>query len=137
MNISAISGRLTADVELKATPSGKSVVSFTVAVSRPHTKDATDYIDCVAWGEKAEFVSKFFRKGSRIEVTGTLQTKVYGEEGAKRKATELHCSTVQFGESKKSQDSSPTSSTPVQHNPYAENKFETVDYEEIDEDCPF
>ena len=70
MNVVAISGRITSDPELKQTQDGTSVCRFSVAVRRPNVKDKTDFIDCIAWRQKAEFVSRLFRKGQRIEVTG-------------------------------------------------------------------
>ena len=77
MNIIAISGRLTRDPELKTTTSGKEVVEFTVAVDRPGTRDQTDFIDCVAWDKKAEFIAQYFQRGKRIEVSGVLTTRSY------------------------------------------------------------
>ena len=100
MNIIAISGRLARDPELRTTPNGKPVVEFTVAVDRPGVKDQTDFIDCVAWEKKAEFVARYFKRGKRIEVSGVLTTRSYEKNGAKRKRTEVRCDQVFFGESK-------------------------------------
>ena len=61
MNIAAFTGNLTADPELKTSQNGDSVCAFTIAVKRPHSKDKVDFIDCVAWREKAEFISTYFR----------------------------------------------------------------------------
>lgn len=97
MNIIAITGNLTSDPEVKMTQNGDSVCSFTVAVKRPHTKDKTDFIDCVAWKNKAEFVGKYFSKGKKIELSGYISTRVYESQGTKRKATELICEDVSFG----------------------------------------
>ena len=107
MNISAISGRLVRDPELRRSQSGKAVASFTVAVDRPGVKDKTDFIDCVAWEKKAEFVSRYFRKGQRIEVSGVITTRTYEKDGQNRKSTELRADQVFFGDSKKSDDSEP------------------------------
>lgn len=101
MNIIAISGRLTRDPELRTTPNGKPVVEFTVAVDRPGVKDQTDFIDCVAWEKKAEFVARYFKQGKRIEASGVLTTRTYEKNGVKRKRTEVRCDQVFFGESKK------------------------------------
>ena len=106
MNIIAVSGRLTRDPELRYTTSGKAVTSFTVAVDRPGVKDKTDFIDCVAWEKKAEFVSRNFRKGKRIEVSGVLTTRSYEKDGQKRKAVEVRCDQVFFGDSKNSSENS-------------------------------
>ena len=129
MNVSGITGNLTADPELKTTQNGESVCAFTVAVKRPHSKDKTDFIDCVAWRERAEFVSRYFRKGKKIEISGYLTTRIYGNEGAKRKATELICEDISFG-GKKEDDSSPTAQ--------AENTM-PEGFEEVsgDDDLPF
>lgn len=105
MNIIAVSGRLTRDPELRYTTSGKAVTSFTVAVDRPGVRDKTDFIDCVAWEKKAEFVSRNFRKGKRIEVSGVLTTRSYEKDGQKRKAVEVRCDQVFFGDSKNSGES--------------------------------
>ena len=130
MNVSGISGRLTSDVELKTTNSGKSVVSFTVAVKRPGAKDAVDFIDCVAWDDKAEFVCKYFKKGSRIEVSGSLNTRVFGKDGSRRKVTEINCLYVQFGENKReNSNDSTTGQSDVSGNDFTEA--------DIDEELPF
>ena len=88
-----LGGRLTADPELKATTSGVSVLSFTVAVNRRYQKDGesqTDFINCQAWRQTAEFIAKFFRKGSSISVVGSVQTRNWTDnEGNKRYATEI------------------------------------------------
>ena len=107
MNIIAISGRLTRDPELRTTPNGKPVVEFTVAVDRPGVKDQTDFIDCVAWEKKAEFVARYFKQGKRIEASGVLTTRTYEKNGVKRKRTEVRCDQVFFGESKKDSGSTP------------------------------
>lgn len=107
MNIIAISGRLTRDPELRTTPNGKPVVEFTVAVDRPGVKDQTDFIDCVAWEKKAEFVARYFKQGKRIEASGVLTTRTYEKNGVKRKRTEVRCDQVFFGESKKDSVSTP------------------------------
>ena len=101
MNGAFITGRLTADPELRTTNSNKSVVAFSVAVHRPFTKNTTDFIDCVAWESNADFVSKYFRKGSRIEIAGIIIPRTYEKDGVRRTVTEIHCNNIGFGESKK------------------------------------
>ena len=117
-----IAGRLTADPELKKTPSGLSVTSFTVAVNRPKDKDGNrtaDYIDCQAWRNTAEFICKYFSKGSSIFLEGAIQTRSYEDKnGNKRKAYEVLANNVDFVEGKK--DSQPTYTA-----------AETPDYEEL------
>lgn len=98
-------GRLTADPELKTTNSGVSVVSFSVAVDRNFVKQGeerqTDFIDVVAWRGTAEFVSKYFHKGSMIAIQGSMQTRMYEDKnGNKRKAFEVVADNVSFCGSK-------------------------------------
>ena len=89
-----IGGRLTADPELKTTPSGISVVSFVVAVNRnykgPDGKQVTDFLNVTAWRGTAEFITRFFRKASSICVVGSVQTRSWvTQAGEKRYATEI------------------------------------------------
>jgi single-strand DNA-binding protein len=105
MNKGIIMGRLTRDPELKTTPSQVSVSSFSVAVDRrfknSNGERQADFIDVVAWRQNAEFVSKYFRKGSRIVVIGSIQTRNWeDQDGKKRKATELVAEEIYFGDSK-------------------------------------
>lgn len=101
MNRCVETGYIVTDLELKSTTGGVNVCSFTVAVRRPHVKDKTDFIDCVAWREKAEFLCKFFKKGSRIEIDGHIETRISElKDGTKRKYTELYCEDIGFGEKK-------------------------------------
>jgi single-strand DNA-binding protein len=101
MNTISISGNLTADPELRSTQSGVSVCSFTVAVRRPHVKDTTDFINCTAWRNTADFVSRYFRKGQRIEVAGCLvQDTWQDKDGNNRTSYKVQCEDVGFGGSK-------------------------------------
>ena len=105
LNSAIIMGRLTADPVLKYTTSSIAVCSFTVAVNRNYSKgreQEADFIEVVAWRKTAEFVSKYFSKGSMIIVEGRIQTRNYEDKhGNKRKAAEIVANNVQFGESKK------------------------------------
>lgn len=83
MNTISIMGRITADPELKHTQNNIAVCAFTVAVPRPHTKDTTDFIRCVAWRGAAEFVSKYFSKGKMIAITGILTVRSWKDEEEK------------------------------------------------------
>lgn len=104
MNVVALTGRLTADVELKKTQSGVSVCSFSVAVARPRVKDTTDFINIVAWRNTAEFISQYFHKGDKIEITGILTSRSYEDSnGNKRTAFEVVADNVGFAESKKTE----------------------------------
>ena len=99
-----IAGRLTADPELKQTQSGISVTSFTVAVNRRAKKGeeaVADFLPCVAWRQTAEFITKFFRKGSAICVTGSLQMRKWQDQnGNNRIAFEILTDEAFFVENK-------------------------------------
>ena len=105
MNSVNLMGRLVRAPELKFTPSGTPVLSFTIAVDRG-TKDengyrAADFIDCVAWRQTAEFICKYFTKGQMIALTGALRVRSWESEDAVRhKATEVKVSSVYFAGSK-------------------------------------
>ena len=103
LNKVILAGRLTADPELKTTPSGLSVTSFTVAVDRRFGKEKqTDFISCVAWRQTAEFVTKYFVKGSAICIVGSIQTRKYTDKnGNNRIAVEVLADEATFVESKK------------------------------------
>ena len=106
-----IMGRLVRDPELRSTQSGVSVASFTVAVDRDFGgRDGgdkqTDFIDCVAWRQTGEFVSKYFRKGSMIVVSGRLQSRKWQDrEGNNRTNWEVNADNVYFGERRRESDS--------------------------------
>lgn len=105
LNKAILMGNMVADPELKQTPSGVSVCSFRIGVQR-RFKDAngqyaSDFINIVAWRQQAEFVSKYFRKGSSVVVVGSIQTRDYtDQQGNKRYVTEVVADEVSFGASK-------------------------------------
>ena len=104
LNHIVLMGRLTRDPELRRTPSGTAVASFTLAVDRDFSGDdkQTDFIDIVAWRHTAEFVSKYFSKGQMAAVTGRLQIRDWTDkEGGKRRSAEVVADNVYFAESKK------------------------------------
>lgn len=106
LNVAVIMGRLTADPELRHTPSDIAVTSFTVAVdpgySKPGTEKQANFIDVVAWRSTAEFVCKYFQKGSMIAVNGYIQTRMYTDNNNnKRKAVEIIADNVSFTGSKR------------------------------------
>lgn len=106
LNICTLMGRLTRDPELRRTQSSIPVVSFTLAVDRDYSsrdggERQTDFIDIVAWKSTAEFVSKYFRKGSMAAVTGRLQLRSWTDkDGNKRRNAEIVADSVYFGEAK-------------------------------------
>ena len=111
LNQIVIMGRLTRDPELRRTGSGIAVTSFTLAVDRDFSgKDSgekeTDFIDCVAWRQTGEFVSKYFTKGRMAVVTGRLQIRGWTDkDGNKRRTAEVIADSVYLGDSKKESDS--------------------------------
>ena len=102
LNHISIMGRLTKDPELRRTGNGTAVASFTLAVDRDFSKDKeTDFIDCVAWKNTAEFVSNYFGKGKMAIVAGRLQIRSWTDkDGNKRKNAEVVADNVYFGETK-------------------------------------
>lgn len=103
MNLNKIilMGRITADPEIKKTQSDISVCRFTVAVNRRDKEKTTDFIECSAFRNTADFIGKYFRKGSAIIVCGSLQTNNFTDkDGNKRKSYSVIADEVQFGEKK-------------------------------------
>ena len=105
LNCAVLMGRLVADPELRTTTSGISVTSFRIAVDRSFVRQGeerqADFIDIVAWRQTAEFVSRYFRKGSMIAVQGSIQTRSYEDkQGNKRTAVEVVADNVSFCGSK-------------------------------------
>lgn len=106
MNNVIISGRLTADPELKTTPNGVPVCTFIVAVDRSTKDDVADFPIVVAWRQTAEFVAKYLSKGRKIIVKGEIRTRNYEDkDGNKRKATEIQADRVEFADSQKQNNS--------------------------------
>lgn len=104
MNKVILMGRLTRDPELRTTPNGVSVCSFSIAVNRRY-KNAeggydADFINCVAWRQTGEFVSRYFSKGRMIAVVGSLQTRTYEKDGQRHYVTEVQVDEAHFTESK-------------------------------------
>jgi single-strand DNA-binding protein len=111
LNKIVIQGRLTKDVELRRTQSGKAVASFTLAVNKDYKNEQggydADFIECVAFEQKAETISKYVHKGDRFGVIGNLTTRSYeNKEGKKVKVTEVKVTEFEFLESKKQETTS-------------------------------
>ncbi len=121
LNVCTIMGRLTRDPELRRTGSGVAVASFTIACDRDfNPKDGgekeVDFIDCNAWRNTAEFVSKYFSKGSMAIVSGRLQIRNWTDkEGNKRRNAEVVADSVYFGDSKKSDQGNSTYQAPTSY----------------------
>lgn len=106
LNHITIMGRITKDIELRRTPAGVAVASFTLAVARDfkgnNGEKETDFIDCVAWKNTAEFVDKYFGKGRVAVVSGRLQIRTWKDkDGNNRRTAEVVADNVYFGDSKK------------------------------------
>ena len=138
INSAVLMGRLTFEPELKTTPSGISVCRFSIAVDRSYTPKGeerkADFIDCVAWRQTAEFISKYFHKGDMIALSGSIQTDNYTDkEGNKRKSVQVVANNVSFcGSKAESGNSRPSVDIGVPD--------DNSDFEEIvddDDDLPF
>ena len=133
LNHITIMGRIVRDIELRHTGSGTPCASFTVAVDRDFGKNEngekeTDFIECVAWRNTAEFVNKYFSKGRMAVVSGRLQIRKWTDkDGNKRKTAEVVADQVYFGDSKNAAKDN-QNATPV-------NDFATIDGD--DEQLPF
>ena len=143
-NLVILTGRLTADPELKTTQNGISVCRFSIAVERQYRQGEerqADFINVVAWRSTAEFVSKYFNKGSMIGIEGAIQTRRYQDkDGNNRTAFEVVANNVQFVESKRSQDNGVDVSPPEPKNdPLPELAERLAEFEQMsdDEDIPF
>lgn len=133
LNSVTIMGRLTTAPEIKTTQSGVSVTSFCVAVDRRYQPQGqekkTDFIDVVAWRNTADFICKYFQKGSMIGIEGEIQTRTYtDQDGKNRKVTEIMANNVSFCESKAST---------TNHNNYVPDAYtapKTGTFEEVPQD---
>lgn len=145
INSVVLMGRLTADPELRTTTTGRSVCSFSIAVDRSFVKAGeerqADFINIVAWEQTANFICRYFRKGSMIALTGSIQTRRYEDKtGAKRTAFEVIAREVSFTGSKA--DTGTGAYTAPAQAPAQAPAYQSAmpgDFEEItdDEDLPF
>lgn len=131
INNVVLMGRLVATPELKSTQTGVSVTSFTLAVERSYAKQGeerqADFINCVAWRNTAEFIAKYFQKGSMLAITGSIQTRNYEDKnGNKRTAVEVVADSASFCGSKSESNNAPNI-----------NVAPPSDFEEIDTDADF
>ena len=129
-------GNITADPELKQTPQGTSVCTFSLAVNRKAAKNGEcDFINIQAWRQTAEFVAKYFKKGNPILVCGQLQTRTWTDtQGNKRYATEVVADEVSFVGSKEASSQGKNEASAYIPDAYKTSKFEPVD---VDGDLPF
>lgn len=140
-NLVVLTGNLTADPELKTTPNGISVTSFSIAVDRRYRSGEerqTDFINIVAWRTSAEFICKYFKKGNLIGIEGSIQTRRYQDKnGNNRTAFEVVANNVQFVESKR--DAAP--GAPMSEPPASFSNADVNDFADLgdatDDDLPF
>ena len=129
LNHITIMGRLTRDPELRRTGSGIAVASFSVAVDRDFGgrdggEKETDFIDCVAWRQTGEFVSKYFTKGRMIVVSGRLQIRSWTDkDGNKRRTAEVVADNCYFGDSKRDNDGGNTYGGNAYGSSYGNNNY--------------
>lgn len=133
MNKIIISGRLTKDVELKATSNGNSVARFTVAVARRTDRNKSDFINCIAWRQQAELINKYFHKGSPIYLIGELLQETYEKDGKRNTIYQVNVNEIEFAmSSKDTKEAEPKKEEPKEEEP--KDLFE----EEINDDnLPF
>jgi single-strand DNA-binding protein len=144
LNKAILMGRLVADPELRRTQQGTAVTSFTLAVNRSFTRNGeqpqTDFIDIVAWQNTAEFVSKWFKKGMQVAVSGRIQTRNWEDrQGQKRKSVEVVAEEVHFAESKRDFESRGGSNN-VAADPFSMPSRNSGDFSVVsdnDDDLPF
>ena len=144
LNHITIMGRLTRDPELRRTGSGIAVASFTLAVDRDFGKNEngereTDFIDCVAWRQTGEFVSKYFTKGRMAVVSGRLQIRSWNDkDGNKRRTAEVVADNVYFGDSKRDDQGGSYASNPYGSAPafggYSAPSAPVSDFAMLDDD---
>ncbi|HEX3016408.1 MAG TPA: single-stranded DNA-binding protein [Caproicibacter sp.] len=143
LNSVNLQGRFTATPELRHTPNGISVTSFTLANDIGYgDKKKTAFIDCVAWRGTAELICKWFQKGNMVIVQGSIQTRSYTDkEGTKRKAFEIVADNVHFAEPKRDSNSQQSNNNTYQQKDKQPeySSGDTGDFEEIpsDDDLPF
>ena len=137
-------GNLTADPELKQTPSGVSVTAFTLAVQRRFTNkentqvQTADFINIVAWRQQAEFICRFFKKGRPICIVGAIQTRSWtANDGTKRYATEVVADEASFVDSKSEGASEPTQPQSAAYLPDAYKGAASFEEADDDDNVPF
>lgn len=136
LNHITLMGRLTRDPELRRTGSGVAVASFTIAVDRDFSgKDSekkTDFIDCVAWRQTGEFISKYFTKGRMIVVDGRLEMRDWTDkECNKRRNAEVNVENAYFGDSKRDTEQT---SAPANYGGYATPATPASDFAVLEDD---
>lgn len=144
MNLVALTGRLTADPTLSKSTTGVSVTAFSIAVARNYKKEGgpeADFIRVIAWRNTAEFICRYFRKGTKIEISGELQSRTYKEKdtGKSRTIMEVVATQASFAESKSNTDQKsganiPSTGAVQAGEPTQTNKFDEDEFRPIDDD---
>lgn len=133
MNVVMLIGRLTKDIEVKSTPSGKAVTSFTLAVDRRNRQDGADFVNCVAWGNTAEAMGRYLSKGRKVALTGRITVRSYETRDKKRQyVTEVVADQVEFLDRAEER---PKPAEPVPVEPVEHEEF--VDIDDDGEGLPF
>ena len=118
LNKVTLAGRIATDIELKTTPNGVSVIQFTLAVDRRTKERQTDFIRVTAWRNNAEFISKYFKTGNPICLTGSIQTRKWQDkDGNDQYSTDIIADDIYFVESRAKDDApaeTPTDLKPIQ-----------------------
>ena len=139
MNAVQIVGRLTKEVELRRTQSGKAVATYSLAVKRPRSKDDTDFINCVTWEKAAEYLSQYGHKGDVVAVYGSLQSRKWEDKnGNKRTEWEVVTDGVELLSGKKNAEEGNT--THAQNASYGQPSYAQQNFQEInipDAQLPF
>lgn len=132
-------GRITKDIELKTTTTGKNVANFTIAVSRKMDKTKTDFLNCIAWQGTADFVNKYFKKGDMILVNGAVEVRSWDDsEGKKRYVTEILIDSAYFtGGKTDGVTPTTTAQKPAYTKPIASAPVVKPSIEEESDDLPF
>ena len=144
LNKVVVMGRFTKDPELRSTPQSVSVCNFRLAVPRNYKTNGTyesDFIDCVAWRNTAEFISKFFKKGNLVCVEGSLQSRSWEQDGQRRYTLEVMVDNTYFVESKKDAEGGDyagnTFSAPDKAPAEPQESFSSEGFNALDDDLPF
>ncbi len=144
MNKVILMGRLTRDPEMRQTQSGVNVCSFSIAVNRRFAKEGqqnADFINCTAWRQQAEFICKYFQKGSMISVVGNLQSRSWeNQEGKKQYATDVVVDEVYFTGSRTESHTQGDGGFATQNSDSAFADIDTMGFQAIDgseDDLPF
>lgn len=131
MNYVSLSGRITKDLTLSYSTTGKAYLKFSIAVPKDNNRDEVDFINCTAWEKRAETIAQYFKKGSRILIQGKLTTSTYEKNGEKRNSVEVNINSFEFIDAK---STSSQSSNDIKSS-YDDEK--DVDFGQEDDDFPF